>query len=60
MNKSQKGGLWSRLKSIAGSKDQGFTVIPGNSRVSTHIRYEDGSVSVVPLPPNMQEMYFIR
>lgn len=60
MSKSQKGGLWSRLKNIAGSRSESFTVIPGNSRITTHVRYEDGSVSVIPLPPNMQEIPFIR
>lgn len=60
MSKSH-GGLWNRLKSIINdSSHDSFTVIPGNSRVNTHFRYEDGSVSVVPLPPNMRDMAVMR
>lgn len=60
MSKSQKGGLWSRLKNIGSSRNENFIVIPGNSRNRTRVRYEDGSVSVIALPPIMREITFIR
>lgn len=60
MSESKRVGLLNRLKNMVGSKHESFTVIPGNSRVSTHVRYDDGSVSVVPLPPNMSEINFMR
>lgn len=58
MNESQKDGLWTRLKNMVGtSRTESFTVIPGNRNGGMHVRYEDGSVSVVPLARNLQETY---
>lgn len=59
MRESQSGTFWNRLKNIAKS-DNSFTVIPGGTNGNLRVRYDDGSVSTVPIPRNLYDMPNIR
>jgi len=61
MSKSAETSFWNRLKNIVDIKsNDGYTVIPGNQHTSMHIRYDDGSVSVVPLHHDHRELVHLR